>query len=710
MTVPNTDHGPFKFSSIPAVTAYPTNPKNIQATFLKNPNQTTNTRDAVQIDPNQAFDDVLVIHAGSRFLRIGRAAEALPKEVPHLIVRKMYDPDDGATASTEAPASLDAIADEPELVKVIQDDIRLRMREQKIRSIPNAHAQVLGYNEQVVAESIPDHNDPYKIEWHRLEGQDHVVGSKALRVCDIAKTHRDPSDGRMHRYRAFYPIQHGLLNTRDYISARACLADMQVIWTESIETELGIPRAQFSSFNVVCIIPDVNSKLHVRETLTMLLQGMKFRGATLLQESVAATFGAGITTACVIDVGAQKTSIACVEDGMCALSTRLNLKYGGDDVTAFLMKVLSKSAFPYKEYDAKTNAHDWSLADELKEKFCTYNESEMQVNLCDFYVRAPDRPTSVYRMKVYDEVLQAPRALFFPQVINFGEKLKHIMLNETYLDFDAEEEGNGEELPADALVANITAYQTYILNPQKYFNGLPKPDTPPPTAENAEVEATDVVGSESEDSDATPGPRRKRLRVDSRGGSSAELAAVELISPTHEIIAKSEIGGELEPPLPEPPLSHFLRRRRAIGTLPDISLPLHVAVARCLTLYANAYPEGKEAELESHIKKLCGSILVVGGGALTSGFNRQLETRLAAVLAASPLKKRLDALSVTGSTQALSPRVLQNPRDIDSTVLAWKGGAVFGKLDMTGDLWIGRAAWEAGGIAGNLHRLMFPWD
>ncbi|KAJ3154157.1 actin-like protein arp8 [Geranomyces michiganensis] len=698
MTAANTDSGTFKFSSIPAVTAYPTNPKNIQATFLKNPNQTTNTRDAVQIDPNQAFDDIIVIHAGSRFLRVGRAAEAFPKEVPHLIVRKVYDQADGAAASsaTEAPIALDAIVDEPELVKIIQDDIRLRMREQKIRSVPNAHAQVLGYNEQVVAESIPDHNDPYKIEWYRMEGKDHIVGSKALRVCDIGKTHQDASNGKTHRFRSFYPIQHGLLNTRDYVSARACLADMQVIWTESIETELEILKAQFPSFNVVCIIPDLFSKLHVRETLTMLLQGMNFRGATLLQ------------VACVVDVGAQKTSIACVEDGMCASNTRMSLKYGGDDVTAFLMKVLSKSAFPYKDYDPKTNAHDWLLADELKDKFCTFNETEMQVNLCDFYLRAPDRPTLVYRMKVYDEVLQAPRVLFFPQVVNFGEKLKHILFHETYLDFDAEEEGSGEEMPPDALIANISAYQTYILNPHQYYNGLPKPATPPVTTETTDLEAPDVIGSESEESDATPVPRRKRLRVDSRGGSSAELADVELISPTHDHLAKSE-NGELDPP-PEPPLSHFLRRRRAIGTLPDIALPLHVAVARCLTLYASSYPENKESELESHIKKLCGSILVVGGGALTPGFNRQLETRLAAVLAASPLKKRLDALSVTGTTQALAPRVLQNPRDIDSRVLAWKGGAVFAKLDMTSDLWIGRAAWEAGGIAGNMHRLMFPWD
>ncbi len=40
------------------------------------------------------------------------------------------------------------------------------------------------------------------------------------------------------------------------------------------------------------------------------------------QESVCASFGAGVSSACVIDVGDQKTSVCCVEDGLSHKQTR----------------------------------------------------------------------------------------------------------------------------------------------------------------------------------------------------------------------------------------------------------------------------------------------------------------------------------------------------------------------------------------------------
>lgn len=42
------------------------------------------------------------------------------------------------------------------------------------------------------------------------------------------------------------------------------------------------------------------------------------------QESVCATFGSGLSSACVVDVGDQKTSLCCVEDGVSHRNSRLN--------------------------------------------------------------------------------------------------------------------------------------------------------------------------------------------------------------------------------------------------------------------------------------------------------------------------------------------------------------------------------------------------
>lgn len=43
----------------------------------------------------------------------------------------------------------------------------------------------------------------------------------------------------------------------------------------------------------------------------------------LSKDHVAATFGAGLGYACVVDVGDQKTSVSCVEDGISHPSTRV---------------------------------------------------------------------------------------------------------------------------------------------------------------------------------------------------------------------------------------------------------------------------------------------------------------------------------------------------------------------------------------------------
>jgi actin-related protein len=43
----------------------------------------------------------------------------------------------------------------------------------------------------------------------------------------------------------------------------------------------------------------------------------------ILQDHVAATFGAGLGYACVVDIGDQKTSVSCVEDGISHRNTRV---------------------------------------------------------------------------------------------------------------------------------------------------------------------------------------------------------------------------------------------------------------------------------------------------------------------------------------------------------------------------------------------------
>ena len=49
---------------------------------------------------------------------------------------------------------------------------------------------------------------------------------------------------------------------------------------------------------------------------------VSFKQIVCQQESLAATYGAGISNACVVDLGAVKTSVACVDDGLVLNETR----------------------------------------------------------------------------------------------------------------------------------------------------------------------------------------------------------------------------------------------------------------------------------------------------------------------------------------------------------------------------------------------------
>jgi len=58
--------------------------------------------------------------------------------------------------------------------------------------------------------------------------------------------------------------------------------------------------------------------------MNLVLNAIGFESAMLIQEHVAATFGAATPTACICDVGHEKISISCVADGISIPHSRVN--------------------------------------------------------------------------------------------------------------------------------------------------------------------------------------------------------------------------------------------------------------------------------------------------------------------------------------------------------------------------------------------------
>ena len=118
-----------------------------------------------------------------------------------------------------------------------------------------------------------------------------------------------------------------------------------------------------------------------------------------LQDHVAATFGAGLGYACVVDVGDQKTSVSCVEDGISHRNTRVRMDYGGSDITQTFFWLLQKCAFPYKNCEPSTRL-DGLLLSQMKKDFC-----HVDLNVCGsqektFVVKKPKQPSEKYTLQV----------------------------------------------------------------------------------------------------------------------------------------------------------------------------------------------------------------------------------------------------------------------------------------------------------------------
>lgn len=149
----------------------------------------------------------------------------------------------------------------------------------------------------------------------------------------------------------------------------------------------------------------------MKNYLTVLLTKLGFNQAFVIQDHVAATFGAGLSQACVVDVGDQKISVSCVEDGISHPQSRIQLNFGGSDVTQIFFFMLRQNNFPYKECDPCKNGNDAEMLQKLKEENC-----HMNLDICGTAEKSFSVPRNGYNLKfsvcLSDECLMAPLSLF----------------------------------------------------------------------------------------------------------------------------------------------------------------------------------------------------------------------------------------------------------------------------------------------------------
>jgi actin-related protein 8 len=647
--------------------------------------------------PSTAFMDpskIIVIHPGSQNLRIGFASDALPKTIPMALATRFSQTESEMYESLPRRQfegrSMDQQHGE-EWSKKYQkmiNDLKIDMRANKRKVLPNSKDLVVSHNRRTEPEIIPHHNDPLQVEWTDVKTpQDSdttpsvFIGQQALRVPDDSNP----------KFKLWWPIQHGWLNEDDYETWAHLLNDLETLLDRAFRWELGLKRkAEWKQYSCVLIIPDLYDKRYVELLLHLCIELFEFGRVSFIQESMAATFGAGYTQACVVDVGAQKTSIACVEDGLCMEDSRINLKFGGYDVTETFIKMMLYDHFPYQEINLRRR-YDFLLAEELKIKYCTLSQANISTQTVDFHLRAPNQPTRKYQFKYYDEVILAPMGFYDPSIFDNSTKLRgrRKLIERSYNAYDV-------ELPDDpasaAQLAILALIQPSVIATSTSFAGAPgemstpskernqpfnflsrngdangtpgtsKAPSPAPEGASTPVPPPYIFGSSSRDANGSPAPGGRSTPAPANGTS---------VLP----------GTSFDGPQPQQ------RSAKSLAIERDSVLPLAPLDIAIMTSIQNA-AKGDDKK----VRELLGSIMVIGGGAKIPHFAPFLEEKLKL--------RRPD----------LADRILvsRSAREMDEQVVVWKGASVFAKLP-TNDSWISAYEYKMLGSRVIYHRVLWQY-
>jgi len=577
---------------------------------------------------------VVVIHPGSYELRLGMGWDKKPKIVKHCAARhvptgdvpKCYTPQNSVTGTWAFEDSLR----EHELLVVEGKLKEERNHARDPHSRPSKKARMLETVSSLKKPAMtqmksPPFPDPPAPKWTNVsENKSHIFGDEALQI---------PPDAP---YEVVWPLQRGHFNQKLGVANVCNLLDL--MWTNAIKTKLNIPAKDLPQYAVALVVRDTINRKEVAEMVHVLLRRMRFRSIFVLQESVAAGFGSGIATGCIVDLGHQTTSVTCIEDGYSLPGSRLEMPHGSDDISHTLQWLLRRvqchefipgageNPHPSTTGGDMRNPQDALLYHKMKEELCelkyinitTGQQEQTKYESRVIYQKSPDAPVSQWSMASNKLHNIAAMAIYYPRL-------------------------------AEPLVGSLTTEKgNYVLDPIG-DSALSVPA--PPTIEKRETEKDKDKEKEAEDVDEKEDTRtdeekekaaKEKAKKEKREKDAAEKAM---------IVGSHGGDGNLVPPM-----------------------ALEEAIMMSISRVGRT-------ELK---RKLFNSVLLVGGGANMKGIVGSIEDRLI---------RKLE----NTKEQVESVEVLSNPREVGTNALSWRGAAIAAQSEVAKDMYILQAEWHEAG-------------
>uniref|UniRef100_A0A6N2N2B6 Actin-related protein 9 n=2 Tax=Salix TaxID=40685 RepID=A0A6N2N2B6_SALVM len=394
--------------------------------------------------PSQLVSDrgsnLVVINPGSANIRIGLATQDAPLNIPHCIARytnqipkfKVQDQMLNSQVTTaqhmEREKAYDIIAS---LLKIpfLDEEVANNSFPRKIGRVDGHNQQsgrgaafqwanvyeqdtnfslALGSskNEGKSGENVKKHEgtDAEGISSGERKFRGQIFGEEALRIS--------PTEP----YCLSRPIRRGHFNISQHYPLQQVLEDIHAIWDWILIEKLHIPHSERNMYSAILVLPETFDNREIKEMLSIALRDLRFSSAVVHQEGLAAVFGNGLSTACIVNMGAQVTSVVCVEDGVALPSTEKTLPFGGEDISRCLLWTQRHhQTWPQVRTDMLTKPIDLLMLSRLKESYCEIKEGELDaVTVVHSYedgMPAGSHKTRLIALNV------PPMGLFYPTLL-----------------------------------------------------------------------------------------------------------------------------------------------------------------------------------------------------------------------------------------------------------------------------------------------------
>ncbi|TID30382.1 hypothetical protein CANINC_001084 [Pichia inconspicua] len=423
------------FSSIPQVLLI--NQKNYYTNYLKKDENFLMLR-----DNEKKGDRTLAIHPGGHNIKIGWVDDVDPIYVPNYvgyIKRKNISFEKkGSYPEKEEIDGISVLKDEKfkERMKDLFVEFKERMKAQKKRVLPNCHEACFNFNlkqkkEEHVVEEVEEVNEVKFIKakkWFEKTGKDYVVGEEVFRL-------HDEEEWNIRSPFCFKEVGGNELGFNDinggYFCREEILGDIEILIRHSLEVYFEVKkREEIRNINIVLIIPTLYRKSYVESMMEILLERMEFNEVCILPEGMAATYGVGLSSGCIVDIGHNGIHICCIDEGIVVDDSCIVTKYGIESIIKIWSKLLISQQFPI---DINLNKRkDFKIMEDTFKTHVTLDDSKGgSIAVGGVILPISKRGIKRYQFKIFDESMIAPMSLFKPEVFRDNEK-------------EEKEEGEGE--------------------------------------------------------------------------------------------------------------------------------------------------------------------------------------------------------------------------------------------------------------------------